>query len=616
MNRPKLKLFSPASLGGRQANARALLLAGLAFFCLLQFLRTFMRWPDPIVDFGRELYVPWQLAEGRALIRDVPYFQGPLSPWLNELWFRLFGVGVVTLAKVNLVIFLGIVFLLFDLIEKIADRFAAFWACFLVIAVFGFGQYMTTANYNFITPYAHEITHGMFLCLLALSAADRFSRSAGAIPGGWLGFVLGALFLTKPEMFAAGAAGAAALVGYALYAGGIPGGWRRVKSGLISAGAAFVLVPAAAFLALLRANSAPAAWRGTLGGFTQLLEPRVTANPFQAWVAGFDDVPGNLWSILAMTALWAMVLLGGKLLDRWQAGQESGAAPAKLMAPIVVFGLLSALFPFIPFYRLPQAFPVLGLALLFFLLPGRRAGLATSIPEAARPLAFGFTVFSLVILARMLLKVRFFHYGFAFALPISVLLVAAVGCWIPKLQRLHGGGRLARMFTVYAVLAFSFVFYREDLPWAFGRVFPASPRTEDAFLVDGQSARIFGVVGEALGQFVRPTDSLVVIPEGAMINYLHRLHAPVGYTSLLPIVFDIFGEQAIVGRFRATPPDFILYYFMSGAEWGKPDFGKDYGIELGAFIRENYQPVWRAGAPPFDGSGRFGLELLRRKGKP
>ena len=32
---------------------------------------TWRAWPDPLVDFGRELYVPWRLAEGDALFRDV-----------------------------------------------------------------------------------------------------------------------------------------------------------------------------------------------------------------------------------------------------------------------------------------------------------------------------------------------------------------------------------------------------------------------------------------------------------------------------------------------------------------------------------------------------------------
>ena len=55
---------------------------------------TWGRWPDVLVDFSRELYVPWRMTEGQVLYRDVAYFAGPFSPSLDALWFRLFGVGI------------------------------------------------------------------------------------------------------------------------------------------------------------------------------------------------------------------------------------------------------------------------------------------------------------------------------------------------------------------------------------------------------------------------------------------------------------------------------------------------------------------------------------------
>ena len=31
------------------------------------------------IDFGREVYVPWQIAQGRVLYRDLAYIFGPLT---------------------------------------------------------------------------------------------------------------------------------------------------------------------------------------------------------------------------------------------------------------------------------------------------------------------------------------------------------------------------------------------------------------------------------------------------------------------------------------------------------------------------------------------------------
>ena len=53
--------------------------------------------PDSLIDFGRELYIPWRLASGDTLYRDLVYLNGPLSPYWNALLFQLFGVGLRTL---------------------------------------------------------------------------------------------------------------------------------------------------------------------------------------------------------------------------------------------------------------------------------------------------------------------------------------------------------------------------------------------------------------------------------------------------------------------------------------------------------------------------------------
>src|SRR5438477_9341054 len=80
-------------------------------------------WPDPMIDFGRELYTPWQLVQGKVLYRDVASFYGPLSPYVNALWFTIFGISLRTLALCNMAIMIGLIAMLHRLISGIADRF-------------------------------------------------------------------------------------------------------------------------------------------------------------------------------------------------------------------------------------------------------------------------------------------------------------------------------------------------------------------------------------------------------------------------------------------------------------------------------------------------------------
>jgi hypothetical protein len=51
------------------------------------------KWPDLLVDFGEQLYLPWRISEGSVLYRDVMYLTGgPLSQYYHAALFKVFGV--------------------------------------------------------------------------------------------------------------------------------------------------------------------------------------------------------------------------------------------------------------------------------------------------------------------------------------------------------------------------------------------------------------------------------------------------------------------------------------------------------------------------------------------
>ena len=115
------------------------------------------RWPELLIDFGRELYVPWRLIEGEVLYRDIAYFNGPLSPYVNALWFRIFGVSLETLAICNVLLIAALAALLYRMIEEVADRLAAAVAGLVFVAAFAFAQIGEIGNYNFVTPYSTRL---------------------------------------------------------------------------------------------------------------------------------------------------------------------------------------------------------------------------------------------------------------------------------------------------------------------------------------------------------------------------------------------------------------------------------------------------------------------------
>src|SRR5262245_50064821 len=77
----------------------------LVAICVITMLVwTWNKCPDPVIDYGREVYVPWRISQGQVLYRDINYFNGPLAPYLDAVLFKLFGPSICTLKVFNAIV--------------------------------------------------------------------------------------------------------------------------------------------------------------------------------------------------------------------------------------------------------------------------------------------------------------------------------------------------------------------------------------------------------------------------------------------------------------------------------------------------------------------------------
>jgi len=286
---------------------------------------TWGTWPNVLVDFGRELYVPWRLTEGEVLYRDIAYFNGPLSPYLNALWFRLFGVGLRTLVACNGLLLVGLVAMLYALLTRVSDRVGATAACLLFVTVFAFSQIDAIGNDNYLTPYSHEVTHGLLLSLAALLGFTRY-RVRPLTAAATSGFALGLVWLTKAEIFAA--TGAALAVAFALT-------WwseRRLQGPVLASLGVLVaaaLCPPVLALALLSlAMPTGDALTGILGSWPSVFEPQLTGQYFYRATLGILDVEANLRELLEWSAGYTAFALALVVLGRCLGGDPAeGSLP-------------------------------------------------------------------------------------------------------------------------------------------------------------------------------------------------------------------------------------------------------------------------------------------------
>jgi hypothetical protein len=224
-------------------------------------------------------------------------------------------------------------------------------------------------------------------------------------------------------------------------------------------------------------------------------------------------------------------------------------------------------------------------------------------------------VFALVLLGKVILRVRLDQYGFALAMPATLLLCVSLVSWLPAIAGGSSGhSPIIRAGALGAIAAAVL-----SLLWVIGL------RIDERTLAVGEGADRFlagfraPAVNAALEEIetrLDADDSLVVLPEGVMLNYLARRVNPTGHINFMPPELIIFGEDRILEALRASPPDYVALTHKDTREYGLDFFGRGYGRKLLAWVNHNYRPVALFGEPPLRDGTEFGIRLMQRRGPP
>ncbi len=581
---------------------------------------TWGTWLDAYIDFGRELYVPWQIVEGRQLYRDLAHLNGPLSQYLNAALFAIFGVGLRTLVVANLLVLAGVAWLLFGWVRELSDSWTATLATALYLFVFCFGQLDGVGNFNWVCPYSHEMTHGIALTLLMARALLRWGGARGAGRGAtWLalgGFCLGLVFLTKPELFAAALLTSFVALGLT-WIDARPGAGRCVRQTLAFAAAASVPV-GAAFLLLLTSMSAQRALHGVLGGWNYVFDRRLAELPFYKTSMGTDDPVLRLTWMAACAVVWLLVLGPGYVLATRLADLRGRRLVVALGAGVATFALGGLAVLFAPFAEPVWRYAYLALPLaLVAICVARVRDVRRAAPgqRERQTSALVFVALALGLLLKILCNARVSNYGFGLALPAFVLAFLALFHWLPMRIQSRGGSGAAFRIVVAAILALIVLVHGMTFRFWEGYRTRELGQGADRFRTDDRA--------DALSEIVRrlerePADTTVlVLPEGVMINYLARRRNPTPYINFMPPELIAFGVERMREAFGANRPDFVVLLARITREYGQPLFGRDYGAPLLAWVKANYVPELRLGPEPLHPDRvqdrKWGAWLLARR---
>ena len=560
------------------------------------------RWPDPLVDFGQQIYVPWRLAQGAVLYQDLAYVYGSLSVYYHALLFHLFGASLNVLLVSNFLVLILLLVGIGRLFSKAADRLTAGVAVLALITL-ATGEFLDVGNYNYLTPYSHEMLHGLALAVLMIAALARWLKTGRVLALMLAAACLGLITLTKPEVFLGAA------VPFAL--GLIMGCWQKNGRDILRCvGSALLagLVPLVVWFLFFQAKvGTVAAQKILLGAWLPLLHATHFKLPFYLWCTGLDT-PGQHLGQMVLETFGLACLVG---VAAWRLTRLTLTSLERLVLWLVVGGIS---FNY-PWQHFGHALPGILLASgLLWWWDWKRAS-----NEDRQRLYFSalWLAFSVALLAKLGLNLRIYHYGVFLAMPALLttvyLLVHQLPQFLAAKQKPAGPLRQAMLILLVAGLAhlmlLSALFYRDktsSLGSGGDQLYTYNLKTDPTGPAMQQAAAWIETHTAA-------TNTLAVMPEGVMLNYLTRRTNPTPYVVFASEVF-LYGEAKMLTAYQQQPPDYIALIHRSGAEYGHSYFGqeKGFGQDVMQWVTQNYDPVWLIGEEPLQ-TNAFGIKILKSK---
>lgn len=134
----------------------------------------YAHWGNLIVDSGREAYIPTQVLLGKILYKDIFNIYGPFSYMFNALLFKIFGINLN-------VLYTSGIFCLFaagSLIYLIAKRFLPAFLSFSTAVYTVLLGALTINLFNFVFPYSYGMLYGVVSFLASVFFLLKYADSS------------------------------------------------------------------------------------------------------------------------------------------------------------------------------------------------------------------------------------------------------------------------------------------------------------------------------------------------------------------------------------------------------------------------------------------------------
>lgn len=325
------------------------------------------------------------------------------------------------------------------------------------------------------------------------------------------------------------------------------------------------------------------------------------------------DAPGEHLQKMLIWLGFSAVLFGPPIVAARRTAPQSRSRRWVALASALWIGVLTFLVaPRLDMTDLPRPLPVvLAIALVLMgirLIKNQDSENEGDWKSVGR---LACTLYALILLAKMALHPRFHNYGFALAMPATVVVVALVVYGLPAwIERRKGYGPAFRLASLVFLILIAVAFALPSIQVYGEKILPFG-RGADMFRIQNRY-RLMESLLEQLPDYLEPNETLLVLPEGVMLNYQLRVENPTPHINFMPPELIMFGEDKIVAALDADPPDVIVLVKRNTKEYGFETIGSGYGEELMAWVGASYPIAGTIEDPELWGAN-FGKALILRR---
>lgn len=514
----------------------------LLFFVIL----TYAHHGHLIIDNGREAYYPTQILLGKVLYRDIFNVYGPFAYMFNALLFKIFGINLNVLYLSGYVCAYLITTIIYLLARKFLNPFLSFSISFYTILLGMSAPYL----FDFVFPYSYGMLYGLVAFLASLFFLLKYQENQNKISYLYSScFFAGLSTINKYDFLPY-----LLVILFAIFSQKL-----KIKEYFISL--FFLLfVPVSCFLILF------------LQGLT---------------------IENLLFSIKYIKKLFHSPTLTYFYVSQ-------GIFPHKYLIKTLSKELFIV---FLPLFSLFFAFrkPAKITSIIIVIL----SVIATC--KSFSHISFGFIPILITVLLIINIK-SIYKNKVLFFLVISALSVSMKGYWL-LITRSYGiffAGiliitLLSLIFNVYkkqntslnqGVAGFYIVLVALILSYANFEIIATKTN-----LISTDRGKIYVnsyyykptlEFIKYLKQNTKKTDKVVILPEGALINFLTDRKSDDYFISMIPPYVETFEEDYIIKHFKKTKPEYIVINNWNAEDYSLSSICDSYAAKFCEYVKENY----------------------------